>query len=680
MTVQSDNVAATVEVREAHRFDVAVLERYLRERVPDFAGPLTVRQFMGGQSNPTYHLSTPRAQYVLRRKPPGKLLPSAHAVDREYRVITALAGSGVPVPRTYVLCQDDAVIGTWFYVMECVPGRVLTDPRLPDETPADRATDLRSHERGAGAAAHRGLEGAGPRGLRPAGQLLRAADPPLDGPVPGVRDRANRLHGAAHRLAARAYPRRRHHHARARRLPARQHHRAPDGAAHRGGAGLGALHAGPSAGRSRLQLHALSSVRREHGRLSGRRSRRARDAHRVRVPRRLLPAHRAGRASRTGSSTWRSRCSASPPSPRASWAASSPAPRAIPARASAGPAPGRSPTPAGARSSAAALSNHSARRYPKETIMADLVRYERRGSIGVITVDNPPVNALSQGVRQGLLDALAKGIADPEARALVLIGGGRTFIAGADIREFGKPPQPPDLNSVIAQYESSPKLVVAAIHGTALGGGLETAFGCHYRCAVAERPGGLPRGEAGHPPRRGRHPAAAAAHRRGGGAATHRDRAIPFAAAKAQALGIVDEIVPGDLLEGACAFAERLVAEGKPLRKIRDMQDKVKGDDSRRLRGVPQGARAERARLLRALPLRGRGGGRRHPALRRGAAPRARALRPVHAVHPVQGADPRLLLRARGGEDPRRAQGDAGEAHQVGGGDRRRAPWAAASP
>ena len=97
--------------------------------------------------------------------------------------------------------------------------------------------------------------------------------------------------------------------------------------------------------------------------------------------------------------------------------------------------------------------------------MADLVRYERRGSIGVITVDNPPVNALSQGVRQGLLDALAKGVADTEARALVLIGGGRTFIAGADIREFGKPLQPPDLNSVIAQYESSPKLVVAAIHG-----------------------------------------------------------------------------------------------------------------------------------------------------------------------------------------------------------------------
>jgi aminoglycoside phosphotransferase (APT) family kinase protein len=139
MTAPAGDTAATVEVREAHRFDVATLERYLAERIEGFKGPLLVRQFMGGQSNPTYHLSTPGAQYVLRRKPPGKLLPSAHAVDREYRVITALAETGVPVPRTYLLCQDDAVIGTWFYVMECVAGRVLTDPRLPDISPRDRA-------------------------------------------------------------------------------------------------------------------------------------------------------------------------------------------------------------------------------------------------------------------------------------------------------------------------------------------------------------------------------------------------------------------------------------------------------------------------------------------------------------------------------------------------------------
>jgi aminoglycoside phosphotransferase (APT) family kinase protein len=139
MTTPGANVAATVDVREAHRFDGGVLERYLAERIDGFKGPLTVKQFMGGQSNPTYYLSAPGADYVLRRKPPGKLLPSAHAVDREYRVITALAGSGVPVPRTYLLCQDDAVIGTWFYVMECVAGRVLTDPRLPGIAPADRA-------------------------------------------------------------------------------------------------------------------------------------------------------------------------------------------------------------------------------------------------------------------------------------------------------------------------------------------------------------------------------------------------------------------------------------------------------------------------------------------------------------------------------------------------------------
>jgi aminoglycoside phosphotransferase (APT) family kinase protein len=138
MAAPASNVAATAEVREAHRFDVGVLERYLAERIDGFKGPLAVRQFMGGQSNPTYHLATPGTQYVLRRKPPGKLLPSAHAVDREYRVITALAESGVPVPRTYLLCQDDAVIGTWFYVMECVAGRVLTDPRLPGVAPGDR--------------------------------------------------------------------------------------------------------------------------------------------------------------------------------------------------------------------------------------------------------------------------------------------------------------------------------------------------------------------------------------------------------------------------------------------------------------------------------------------------------------------------------------------------------------
>jgi aminoglycoside phosphotransferase (APT) family kinase protein len=130
----------TIEVLETHRFDVGTLERYLERHVEGFRGPLTVRQFRGGQSNPTYYLESPSGEYVLRRKPPGKLLPSAHAVDREYRVITALAGSGVPVPRTFALCEDPTVIGTAFYVMAYVPGRVLPDPRLPELAASERAS------------------------------------------------------------------------------------------------------------------------------------------------------------------------------------------------------------------------------------------------------------------------------------------------------------------------------------------------------------------------------------------------------------------------------------------------------------------------------------------------------------------------------------------------------------
>ena len=132
-------IAQTAEVREQHRFDVASLERYLRERVPDFHGPIEVRQFRGGQSNPTYHLAAGGREFVLRRKPPGKLLPSAHAVDREYRVITALAGTDVPVARTHVLCTEESVIGTMFYVMDCVEGRVLWDQALPGMSKQERA-------------------------------------------------------------------------------------------------------------------------------------------------------------------------------------------------------------------------------------------------------------------------------------------------------------------------------------------------------------------------------------------------------------------------------------------------------------------------------------------------------------------------------------------------------------
>ncbi|HXH83956.1 MAG TPA: phosphotransferase family protein [Candidatus Tectomicrobia bacterium] len=132
-------MAQTAEVREQHRFDVAALERYLAARIPGFAGPLVVAQFRGGQSNPTYHLQAAGREYVLRRKPPGKLLPSAHAVDREYRVLTAVGRAGIPVPRTYLLCEDESVIGTMFYVMDCVHGRIFSDPALPGVSAAERS-------------------------------------------------------------------------------------------------------------------------------------------------------------------------------------------------------------------------------------------------------------------------------------------------------------------------------------------------------------------------------------------------------------------------------------------------------------------------------------------------------------------------------------------------------------
>jgi len=128
-----ESFVGTTQVQERQRFDVGALDAYLRERVAGFRGPLEVEQFKGGQSNPTFLLRTPGASYVMRAKPApaAKLLPSAHAVDREYRVITALGGTGVPVPRTFALCEDENVIGRAFYVMDYIEGRVLWDQALP---------------------------------------------------------------------------------------------------------------------------------------------------------------------------------------------------------------------------------------------------------------------------------------------------------------------------------------------------------------------------------------------------------------------------------------------------------------------------------------------------------------------------------------------------------------------
>jgi aminoglycoside phosphotransferase (APT) family kinase protein len=136
MPQTSEEVSA---VRRAHVFDEAALARYLETHVEGYRGSLTVRQFKGGQSNPTFMLEAGGRRYVLRKKPPGKLLASAHQVDREYRVMRALAGSGVPVPAMLALCEDDDVIGAAFYVMEFVDGRIFRDARLPDLSAAERA-------------------------------------------------------------------------------------------------------------------------------------------------------------------------------------------------------------------------------------------------------------------------------------------------------------------------------------------------------------------------------------------------------------------------------------------------------------------------------------------------------------------------------------------------------------
>jgi aminoglycoside phosphotransferase (APT) family kinase protein len=131
--------SGTKDVAAALRIDTARLEDYLARHVSGFAGPLTVRQFKGGQSNPTYLLDTPARRYVLRRKPPGKLLPSAHAVDREYRVIRALFAQSFPVAEPLLYCDDDSVAGTAFYVMAFADGRVFWEPQMPGSSPVERA-------------------------------------------------------------------------------------------------------------------------------------------------------------------------------------------------------------------------------------------------------------------------------------------------------------------------------------------------------------------------------------------------------------------------------------------------------------------------------------------------------------------------------------------------------------
>src|SRR6195256_5971469 len=206
----------------------------------------------------------------------------------------------------------------------------------------------------------------------------------------------------------------------------------------------------------------------------------------------------------------------------------------------------------------------------------ELVRFENIDGIGIITIDNPPVNALSPGVPDGIVAAVDRGNADPAVKAMVLIGAGRSFIAGADIRQFGRgPATPPPTRRHYDVSDQSPKPIVAAIHGYALGGGLETALACHYRIGVPSAKVGLPEVQIGILPGAGGTqrlprlvgPKAALELITSG-------RHVP--AAEAQKLGIIDEIVPegANLRDAAIAFARR-IADNRPLPRIRDCDDKL---------------------------------------------------------------------------------------------------------
>ena len=134
----AEDNTGTIPVQDRHKFDMGALDAFMRENVEGYEGPVTAEEFAGGQSNPTYLLTTPNKQYVMRRKPPGELLKSAHAVDREYKVMTALWETDVPVAKTYALCTDEAVIGSWFYIMDYLDGRVIWDSSAGPYTPEER--------------------------------------------------------------------------------------------------------------------------------------------------------------------------------------------------------------------------------------------------------------------------------------------------------------------------------------------------------------------------------------------------------------------------------------------------------------------------------------------------------------------------------------------------------------
>ena len=230
------------------------------------------------------------------------------------------------------------------------------------------------------------------------------------------------------------------------------------------------------------------------------------------------------------------------------------------------------------------------------------VSYDRHGPIAVLTVDNPPLNVLSPGVPEGIVEGLRRGGQDEEVKVFVLIGAGRSFIAGADIKTFALPrEQVPDIPKLVAAVAGTPKPIVAAMHGSALGGGLEVALGCHYRVAAPGTRLGFPEVKLGLLP--------------GAGGTQRLPRLIdaqkaldlittgePIGAEEAQALGLIDGVIQGDLLEGALAYAEKVISGGARLRNVSEMEPKL---------SVPfepffTGARAQTVKRARGLdaPLR----------------------------------------------------------------------------
>lgn len=214
--------------------------------------------------------------------------------------------------------------------------------------------------------------------------------------------------------------------------------------------------------------------------------------------------------------------------------------------------------------------------------ITETVELKIQNSIALLKVNNPPVNALGINVRKGIADGVQKADQDDQIKAILIICQGRTFFAGADIREFGKPPEEPILTQMLDVIEACTKPVIAAIHGTAFGGGLETALTCHYRVAASSARLGLPEVKLGLLP--------------GAGGTQRLPRLVgpekalkmiasgnPIGAREALQIGLIDQIIEGDLLQGAIAFTEKVIADGSPLRKVSEMNKKVEA-----VRGKPE--------------------------------------------------------------------------------------------